>query len=214
MKKVISGKTMVVGITLLLSIGLIAAPAWAGYMYGEEEPTSQLIVDKQVTTPDVDNWQDNLPASQIVLKTGDLIKFRITIKNSGDKDLKKIQVTDTLPQYLNVIFNPGEYDKDNNQIKWEIDKLEAGEEKTFEIRAHIDPSEESVIDGTLCLINKAEAEAETGERDEDTASFCIVAPEALPEAGSGVAEILMGTGFASMIGLAGVFLRKFGRGEI
>lgn len=213
MKKFIPGRTIVAGITFILMLGLSATPARA-YIYGEEQPTTQLIVDKQITTPNVEGWQDNLPASQIVLRGGDLVKFQITIKNSGDKDLNKIQATDTLPQYLSIIFNPGKYETDGNRVTWEIDKLEAGEERTFEIRAHIDQTEETVIDGTLCLINKVEAQAESGETDEDTTSFCIVAPEKLPEAGSGVSEILMGTGFATIIGLAGVILRKFGRGRI
>ncbi len=207
--------TIVAGIAFMvaLSIGL-SIPAEASYMYGDEEPTSQLIVDKQLTTTDIDGWQDNLPTSQLVLKDDDLITFRITVKNSGDKELKKITVTDTLPQYLTVVFNPGELDQDNNQITWEIENLKAGEEETFKIRAHVDTEDETVVDGTLCLINKVEAKAESGEHDQDTTSFCIVAPEELPEAGNGVSEILMGTGFAAMIGLAGVILRKFGRGQI
>lgn len=213
MKNVIPGKTIVVGITIVISLGLIATPAEA-YIYGEEEPTSQLIVDKQVITTEISDWQDDLPASQIVLGDGDLIKFRITIKNSGDKDLKKIQVTDTLPQYLNIIFNPGEFNQENDQITWQINELKAGDQETFEIRAHINSENENIIDGTLCLINKVEAKAESGENDQDTASFCIVAPQVLPEAGSGVGEILIGTGFATIISLAGLLLRKYGRGQI
>ena len=207
--------TIVAGIAFMvaLSIGL-SIPAEASYMYGDEEPTSQLIVDKQLTTTDINGWQDNLPTSQLVLKDNDLITFRITVKNSGDKDLNKVKVTDTLPQYLTIVFNPGKYDQENNLITWEIDQLKAGKEKTFKIRAHIDTENKAVVDGTLCLINKVDVKAESGEHDEDTTSFCIVAPEKLPEAGNGVSEILMGTGFAAMIGLAGVILRKFGRGQI
>jgi len=212
MKKVILGKTVVVGVTILVGLGVISTPAMA-YMYGEEEPTSQLIVDKQVTTPDIEGWQDNIPSSQLVLQNGDLVKFRIKIKNSGDKNLKNIQVTDSLPQHLNIVFNPGEYCQDQNLVSWQIDELKAGKEQTSEIRVNI-ASKADIVDGTLCLINKVEAKAETGEYDEDTSSFCIVAPEELPEAGTGVGEILMGTGFAAMIGLAGVILRKIGRGRI
>ncbi len=206
--------TIVAGIAFLLSLSLSLASPIGAYMYGEDQPTSQLIVDKQIATSETANWQDNLPADQEVLREGDLVKFQITIKNSGDKNLTNIQVTDSLPEYLTPVFNPGEYNKENNQIKWEIEKLEAGEQETFEIRAHIDSANQALVDGTQCLINKVEAVAETGESDQDTSSFCITTPQVLPEAGTGVSEILVGTGFAAMIGLAGVILRKFGRGQI
>lgn len=206
--------TIVAGIAFLLSLSLSLASPIDAYMYGEDQPTSQLIVDKQIATSETANWQDNLPADQEVLREGDLVKFQITIKNSGDKNLTNIQVTDSLPEYLTPVFNPGEYNKENNQIKWEIEKLEAGEQETFEIRAHIDSANQALVDGTQCLINKVEAVAETGESDQDTSSFCITTPQVLPEAGTGVSEILVGTGFAAMIGLAGVILRKFGRGQI
>jgi uncharacterized repeat protein (TIGR01451 family) len=228
MENVIPGKAIITGITtiligiaaivagvaFLLSLSLSLASPVGAYMYGEEQPTSQLIVDKQITTSENINWQDNLPATQEVLREGDLVKFKITIKNSGDKDLINIEVIDSLPEYLTPVFNPGEYDQENNKIKWKIEKLNAGDQKTFEIRAHIDSSNQELIEGTQCLINKVEAVAETGESDQDTSSFCITTPQVLPEAGSGVSEILVGTGFAAMIGLAGVILRKFGRGQI
>lgn len=215
MKKVISGKTIVV----LLLIGFFGLfqpvnPLMASYIYVDDKPTTQLIVDKKIHTPSVDGWKDNLPPSEFVITKGGLVRFRIVVKNSGDKDLKEIKVIDTLPKYLSLIFHPGEFNQEKREIKWLIDELKAGETKTFEIRAQVDLKDEAIIDGTLCLINKVEAKAITGEHDQDTVSFCIVAPQILPEAGSGVGEILIGTGFAAMIGLAGVFLRKYGRGQI
>jgi uncharacterized repeat protein (TIGR01451 family) len=218
LKTVVSGKlkgTRKVCQVILVLIGLavlFSAPVNASYMYDQEEVTSQLIVDKQLKAVDLDDWQDNIPASQLVLEEGDMLEFRIKIKNSGDKELKNINAHDFLPAHLELVFHPGTFDKDNNQVNWEIDQLDPGEEREFKFRTHVQKSDQEVVDGTLCLINKADAKAESGEYDQDTASFCIVAPTKLPKAGSGFDHLAMGTGIAGMFALAGLVLRLFGRG--
>ncbi len=202
---------------ILVVIGLVisfSAPLQASYIYDQEEITSQIIVDKQLKAVDLDNWQDNIPASQLVFEEGDMLEFRIKIKNSGDKELKNIDAHDFLPTHLELVFHPGSYDQDNRQVNWKIEKLEPGEEREFKFRTHVKKSNQEVVDGTLCLINKTDAKAESGEYDQDTASFCIVAPKRLPKAGSGTNNLAMGTGIAGMFALAGIILRLFGRGKL
>lgn len=182
-----------------------------GYMYGEEQPARQLVVDKQLKSSSTNEWQDNLPASQIVLKEGDLVDFKIIIRNSGDEELKNITVTDELPSFLSFIFGPAQ-PNDQNQLSWQIESLAAGEEKSFTIRTKISGTESASQEGTFCLMNKALASAESGEGDEDTASFCLVGAKKLPKAGS--YNLAIGTIIASIIAGLGIFLRKFGRGEL
>ncbi len=204
-------KKVILSLALILFLSLIRQPANA-YMYGEEQPTSQLIVDKRIKTTAVAEWQDNLPASQIVLKEGNIVEFEIKIKNTGDTELKNIDVTDYLPSYLKFIFGPSTPNESEKEINWKIEKLEAGKEESFKIRAQIENADQINSDGAFCLINKAKAVAESGESDEDTASFCLVSAEKLPEAGFD--NLITGTLIAGLIGTLGVSLRKFGRGEI
>lgn len=210
MKKVIPGKP--IGVLLMLALSLFVwAPRADAYMYGEEQPTSQLVVDKRIKTTTISNWQDNLPASQVTLKEGDLVDFKIIIKNTGDKELKNIRVTDYLPSYLEFIFGSAK-PNDQREINWTIDKLSPGKEKEFRIRTKISGSNQANTEGTFCLMNKSRAEAETGEADEDTASFCLLAAKKLPQAGSH--NLALGTLIIGLIGSIGIILRKFGRGEI
>lgn len=193
----------------LLAFSLICQKANA-YQYDNGESSSQLILDKRIRTVNADNWQDNLSASQVVLKNGDALDFDILVKNSGDKELKNIEVKDYLPNYLKFIFGPAS--PNNGEIVWTIDKLNPGEERSFQIRVQVDGADQASSEGNFCLINKASAKAESGEYDEDTASYCLVGAEKLPQAGVG--NLLAGTLFALSIGSVGVVLRKFGRGEI
>lgn len=217
MRKVCQVILIIIGLTVVFT-----APVNASYMYDQEEVTSQLIVDKQLKAVDLDNWQDNIPASQLVLEEGDMLEFRIKIKNSGDKELKNIDAHDFLPAHLELVFHPGDFDQNNNQVNWNIEKLEPGEEREFKFRTHVKKGDQEVVDGTLCLINKADAKAESEEPaspsqggfDQDTASFCIVAPKKLPLAGSGTNNLAVGTGIAGMFALAGIVLRLFGRGKL
>lgn len=181
-----------------------------GYMYGEGQLSSQLIVDKRVRAINTE-WQDNLPASQVTFKEGEVVEFEIKVKNSGDKELKNIKVTDYLPSFFEFVFGPANSD-DKREINWEIEDLSEGEEQSFQIRGRVNDTKQSVVEGTICLINKAKAVAETGEADEDTASYCLAGAKKLPTAGAG--NLGLGVIIAGLIGAVGIALRKFGRGEI
>jgi len=213
MKKVIPGKPFLfLALTAFISavtMACIKIKPVRAYMYDGEEPSSQLIVDKRVKALGVTEWQDNLSSSQITLKEDDLIGFEIVVKNTGETELKNIDVKDHLPSYLRFIFGPN--NPDNQEINWNIDHLNPGEERSFQIRMQIDGVDQ-VSEGTFCLLNKVSARAESGEYDEDTASFCLMGAKELPESGTG--NLITGTLITSIVAITGIFLRKFGRGEI
>lgn len=214
MKKVIPGKSLMEAFVLafLLSLALLTPFKVEADMYESEEPSRQLIVDKRIKTTSVENWQDNLPASQIVLKNSDIVEFEIVVKNTGDETLNNIDVWDNLPSYLKFIFGPANPQENGKDINWKIDRLNPGEERAFQIRTQIEGADTASSNGNFCLMNKVSARADTGEYDEDTASFCLVGAEKLPTAGAG--NLVIGTIVASTIALLGIGLRKFGRGEI
>jgi len=96
-----------------------------------------------------------------------------------------------------------------------VDTLGVNEEKEFYFRARINHANDLPQGQLFCLINKAEARAETGQSDSDTAQFCIdtriLGAKILPESGNG---ILVATVFATSIITIGVLARKVGRGEL
>jgi len=210
MKKITPGK-LVLMILFSTVLSLVFAPPIYSYVYGEESPTTQLIIDKRIKATET-SWQDNLTASEKVFKAGDLLDFEIKVKNSGDKDLKNITVKDILPSFLSLIFAPAKDEDKNNEIVWKIENLSAGKEQTFRLRAEVKKDFQAETEGNFCAQNKAEAAAESGEKDSDTTSFCLTSVKKLPKAGA--ENILIGTIISAVTIGFGFGLRKFGRGEI
>ncbi len=199
---------------LFFLIFLLLPKKTSAYVYGVEVPTTQIIVDKKVRSVLNNQWFDNLAADQTVFAAESLIEFKIIVKNTGDKELKNIKLIDYLPEYLNTVFYPGDFNKDNRQISWSFEKLNPGEEKESRIRVQVVKSNQLPNNGRFCLVNKVEAKTEEGLSDGDTAQFCLetrVLAQKLPEAGGNIA---LATLITSLIASLGIIARKFGRGEI
>lgn len=210
MKKITPGKVLLLVFSFQLLVFRFAPIKTAAYLYGGEEPTAQIVIDKRIKATDI-VWQDNLTAVEKVFQNGDLVDFEIKVKNSGDKDLKNITVKDVLPSFLNLIFSPAK-SENNGEISWTISELKAGKEETFRIRTEIKKDFKTESEGNFCALNKAEATAESGENDSDTASFCLSSVKKLPKAGA--ENLLLATAVSAVIASCGIGLRKFGRGEI
>ena len=174
--------------------------------YNQSTVKKTISVDKKVRALPSTNFFDNLDKSQKVFYTGDLVEFSIRIENTGDQDLTQIQAEDTMPKYLELIFNPGTYNKSSNTISWKIDTLKPAESKTYLIRAKVasiasDSAEEK-------LTNLVEVQA-NGVNDRDTASY-FVGKGSIPNTGDNTLLIKTAAVLAT---IAGAFaLRKFARG--
>ena len=187
--------------------GFIVSPQRAGaYVYNNNQMAAQLIVDKQIKAVTDSKWHDNL--ATVTFGRGDLVDFRVIVRNSGDKDLNNIDVRDNLPNYVVPIFYPGKYDAAKEMISWHFDQLRAGEESIKTLRIQV-KKDAQLPSQPLTLVNQVVAISGT-LRDNDQAEFQVAA-KGLPQAGSNVA--LSGGVIASLFGL-GCLARKFGRGEL
>jgi len=71
--------------------------------------------------------------SQPVACTGDVIKFTLTITNSGLENTTGVQVKDYLPDGFTYISNNGGASFSNGTLTWNIGNLDNGQTKTLEI---------------------------------------------------------------------------------
>jgi len=179
--------------------------------YEEEEVPRQILVDKTIKNPNISEYWDNLDSSVVVFTADDLVDFKVRVKNTGDKKLKNIKVIDTLPPYVSFVSGYGSYDSAARTLTWTIGELEPNQESTFDIQVKVYPSDQLPWGGTVCVINKAEAWAETGEYDYDTSQFCIetrILAKEVPVTGIDPNLALQALGCVSLMGV-GLKLRRY-----
>ena len=183
------------------------------YMYNSQQETAQLVVDKKVKPIEENEWRDNLTPNDTLFPVESLVDFQIMVKNTGEEELKNIEITDSFPEEIKYIFGPGEFSSETNQLKWKIDSLAPGEEKEFHLRGQIKKDSNLPENDTICVLNMAHAKAENGLEDKDTAQLCIttkILGEKYPETGNPL--VLYSLVFLATAGL-GIISRNFARGK-
>ena len=196
---------------LIASLVLVAPKVALADNYEEEEGPKQILVDKTIKNPITSEYRNNLDSSVVVFTANDLVDFKVRIKNTGDEKLTNIKVIDTLPPYVIFQSGHGDYDSAARTLTWYIGELESNQESTFDIQVKVVPADQLPRGGTVCVVNKAEAWAETGEYDYDTSQFCIetrILAEEVPVTGIDPQLALQATACLMMMGM-GLKLRKY-----
>ncbi len=211
MNKKLAVATISAATTLALSIkpvmGAVSCVAQYGGQYGQVcVTTGQIQINKEVLDPQNNKFVDNLGLTAHRFAPSEEVKFRLTIKNVGDNTLNNIQVTDTLPSFLEQIAG--------EPYSFQIDTLKVGDSVQKELKAkvvNVDklPSDKTVI----CDVNTSVAQS-GNEVDRDTAQVCVeqkVARE-LPKAGAeGAAAILISSGLFGLIGNKLAHVKRIGK---
>ncbi|MBI4028912.1 MAG: DUF11 domain-containing protein [Candidatus Blackburnbacteria bacterium] len=202
-------KLTVAAISAATTLTLSANPALAdvscvaqyGAPYGQVcVSVGKLQVNKEVFNPNpkVNKFVDNITLDETTkynFSPREDVKFRITIKNVGDNTLNNIQVTDTLPSFLEQIAG--------EPYSFQIDTLKVGDSLQKEVKARVVdvsrlPSDKTVV----CEVNTVVAQS-GNEVDRDTAQVCAErkAAKELPKAGAEYAiAILFSSGLLGFVG--------------
>jgi len=126
--------------------------------------TGELQINKKVWDPQSKAFIDNLGITSYKFTAGEEVIFQIEIKNVGDEAFDKVNIQDTLPNYLEL---------SSGELSFEIDNLEPGESETREIKAKVVSIDKLPSNKTLvCEVNTAEGWTDD-EKDKDTAQICI-----------------------------------------
>lgn len=169
--------------------------------------TGQIQVNKEIFDPQNKKFVDNLGINDFKFSPGELLSFRISVKNVGDATLSKVTVTDT-PQ-------EGFLDLATGALNFDLSDLKPGETRQQELKFRVVDESKLPQNNVICIINAAEAAADNS-RDRDTTQLCLerkVAPpvetKQLPKTGP---EGWLLTLFSSVAGLiAGTRLVRAGR---
>ncbi|MBI2405191.1 DUF11 domain-containing protein [Candidatus Gottesmanbacteria bacterium] len=173
--------------------------------------TTDLTVNKQVKNPATGTFVENLGSSDPTFSGNGEVLFRLIIKNTGTQTLATVTVKDIFPSELTFSGGPGTFDRGSNTLTFTLDNLTAGETKTQEILAKVDPDKVNRNFSLSCVINTARVSS--GDRqDQDTAQLCIqtqvLGVTTLPVAGFEDFALLLPFGLLGLTGIA--FLIKRG----
>lgn len=186
--------------------------------YGQPAPSYSILVDKMVGKPfqtkggvtDV-NYVDNLSSSDPRFAPGQIVYFKIKIKNTSSSDITNVVVKDFVPSFLTPIEGPGSWDVNTRTINWNAGDFRVDEEKIYYLKMQINSQNQLPAEkGLFCLVNKVSAStAQTA--DDDSSQFCLEKQvvdtvKKVPSAGPEMGLALL-TGQILVLS-AGLFLRK------
>ena len=92
------------------------------------------------------------------VEIGDIIKYEITVENDGSSELENFVVEDIIPQNTQIINQEqwtNGYTLENNKVKWVVNSLDAGAQKTYIFYVKVtDCNEGTLIKNTATVDNK------------------------------------------------------------
>ncbi|MBP9691077.1 DUF11 domain-containing protein [Candidatus Woesebacteria bacterium] len=189
--------------------------------YGGGAPSYSIMVDKMVSTGQKSKggqavYVDNLSPSDPRFAPGTQVQFQIKVKNTSNVTITNVAVQDVLPEYVDAVEGPGDYNPQTRIISWTYPELKSGEEKIERVIVQIKTQADLPADkGLMCMNNKVVTTAGNAS-DEDTSQFCVEKTVTLttkggqpvkttPEAGAP----LLVFGALNLAALAGgIFLKK------
>lgn len=201
-------------ILVTLTISLFPGVVKAQYntscpsIYGAKCPTGNLFIDKKIQNPTTGEFVETLNANEANFLIGQEINFKIEVKNTGNVELKNINIQDRLPTFTEFVSGPGKLDTGTNILSWVIGNLKPGESQFFDLKVKIKSDKGLPQKGMTCLTNFAEADTDKLSA-QDMAGFCIqtqILGQAteLPQTGVGETATLVMASFLTL--LAGIFL--------
>lgn len=197
------------------------------YGGGQTCVTSEnILVDKKILNPKTNVLVDNLGINDPKFDPDTVVNFQISVKNTGNNLLNKVDVKDIFPQHLNFFGGPGNFDPNTKELTFSIENLKPNEIKTFTVLGKIvDAAQLQISQGVVCVVNQVQAvnSANTSQVSQDNSQFCIE-KKVLGETAKGGFPVLPikptgtspSTGAESLAlfsliptGITGWFLRKY-----
>lgn len=209
-------RTLIVLTTVTLAMLAFVAAAAAQYgcvqVYGGGIvcPEGKVFIDKKVRNPETGSLVDNLNPNDPRFSPGQEVVFRLTVKNTGTVKLDKLEVKDTLPDFLEFVSGPGSFDVSAKTLSFVVENLEVDQSREFEVVARVTGAGNLPSDqGLFCVVNSVEARVDD-RLDRDTSQLCLQKPvlgvTTLPAAGPESA-VLFGL-FTAISGLLGITLLR------
>ncbi len=137
------------------------------------EQTDPLSVNKQVQNPQTKEYVDILPTTFPTYGGGQSVLFKVTISNTSNASISKVEVRDIFPDHIDFSKGLGKFDPNTKTLLFTIDELKAKENKVFFIEGKVvtndklpaDPKERCVINSAIASIND--------KRSQDNIQVCV-----------------------------------------
>lgn len=174
-------RSITAGAFVILFALLFSKPAFAGssncqaiYGGGQVCPQITFSITKMVQSPTKGGqFVKNLTINDARFAPGQNVNFQITVQNTGSQDISKIDVVDTLPDFLTFVSGPGNFDQKTKQLTFSVQNLGAGQSMNFTFTAKVAdanslPNDKSVV----CVTNQVTG-ASNGITANDSSQLCI-----------------------------------------
>lgn len=184
---------------LILACGLVFATTSVMASETSSHPVIRKGVSAEITKEvrKLPNGKFDWKAEDV--KKGEKVEFRITVRNTGDTELRDLKVNDLLPSEL----------VSNDSLAFTIDTLKVNESKEFFVTATVKDSEFGDGKAGKCVINRATLKFNDKELS-DTAVVCwgngVLGATKLPETGPIETLVMTVTGLISAI--SGLVVRR------
>lgn len=146
--------------------------------------TGNILIDKKVSKSEVvdtkggkstnEVYVDNLEINDFKYTPGSTVKFKLTVKNTGNTVLTNVTIKDIFPQYVQFVSGDGKFDANTKTFTANIKKLNAGETKELLLTGKVAQAQDIPdSEGIICVVNQATISSDGNNSAEDTAQFCI-----------------------------------------
>lgn len=215
MKKILS--ILIFLLASMFAVGQAYAEAECQEVFGGGEVCPSEIqhdVDKKVQLPFSGDYIENISATgSSKYVAGDLVNFKVIIKNTSNIKLSNIDVTDTLPEFSEFYAGPGNVKTSEGKttVSFPVKDLEPSKSFEFFITARIvDESKWSSSESVICRKNTVKTVADGKDVRADSAQVCFVR-RVLGVSKGGVkgAVVTPPTG-PSLLGFIGLFIMGAG----
>jgi hypothetical protein len=96
-----------------------------------------------------------------------VISYKITVRNKGKAEARKVKVCDKLPNGLKVLSAPGADTESKQKVCWKLKRLKAGGKRKFKVVAQIalnakagSAKNKAIVDGRNARANRDAAEVD------------------------------------------------------
>lgn len=174
----------------------------------------EILIDKQVKRPDRDIFVDNLTEFDTKYSPQQQIIFRILVKNTGNDTIDEIQVKDIMPDFVEFVSGPGNFNRNetkNGTLTFYLNNLAPSETREYWVYGKVFESG-SLPENLICkLQNRAQARASDNRFSEDIAYFCVE-KAAVGNGGEALPKEMPKTGREGLIFALLVLINIFGIG--
>lgn len=175
-----SMKTILMAVSLLLG-SLFTADTVSAQQTIECQPifgggpsciqSGDITLDKKLRHPQSNNFVDHLDITDATLSPNTPVIFQLHIRNTSNRAIDDILVTDIMPQHVSFTKGPGTYNKETNILTYTIERLEPGQTQTLTVEGLV-ASKLPQTNGAVCVVNQATA-TKARNTSSDNTQFCL-----------------------------------------